>query len=104
MTASDAETALAWQLRAVGYPEPVTEHRFAPPRRWRFDFAWPDRMVAVEIEGGIHIGGRHVRGAGFEGDCLKYGEAAIAGWTVLRVTPAMVDDGRALGLIERALT
>lgn len=28
-------------LRAEGMPEPMREYRFAPPRRFRFDFAWP---------------------------------------------------------------
>jgi very-short-patch-repair endonuclease len=85
-------------------PEPVREYRFHPKRKWRFDFAWPARLVAVEVEGGTFSGGRHSRGKGFEADCEKYAEAAILGWRVLRVTTAMVNDGRALDLIERAMT
>lgn len=84
-------------------PEPVREYRFHPKRKWRFDFAWPARLVAVEVEGGTFSGGRHSRGKGFEADCEKYAEAAILGWRVLRVTTAMVNDGRALALIERAM-
>jgi len=64
--------------------QPVREYRFAPPRRWRFDFAWPFRHFAVEIEGGAFTGGRHGRGAGFEADLQKYNAAVIAGWRVLR--------------------
>lgn len=30
----------------------VHEHRFHPDRMWRFDFAWPDRKVAIEFQGG----------------------------------------------------
>jgi hypothetical protein len=41
--------------------------------------------------------------ARFELDCTKYAEAAVAGWLVLRVTTGMVEDRRALALIERAL-
>jgi hypothetical protein len=78
------------------------EHRFAPPRRWRFDFAWPAQRIALEIEGGSWAGGRHVRGRGYEADCEKYSEAALRGWRVLRATPGMVRDGRALALLERA--
>ena len=33
----------------------------------------------------------------------KYAEAVIAGWRVIRVTTGMVEDGRAVSLIERAL-
>ncbi len=32
-----------------------------------------------------------------------YGEATVLGWRVLRVTTGMVDDGRALALVERCL-
>jgi very-short-patch-repair endonuclease len=73
--------------RERGLPEPVTEHRFAPPRRWRFDFSWPDAKIALEVEGGIWSGGRHTRGAGFVGDMAKYNHAARLGWRVLRVQP-----------------
>jgi len=102
---SDAEDALATIIRwQAMVPEPVREYRFHPKRKWRFDFAWPARLVAVEVEGGTFSGGRHSRGRGFEADAEKYAEAAILGWRVLRVTTAMVNDGRALDLIERAMT
>ena len=71
-----------WKHR--GLPDPVSEYRFAPPRRWRFDFAWVDRMVAVEVEGGLWISGRHNRGAGMLGDMAKYNEATRLGWEVYR--------------------
>lgn len=72
-------------------------------RRWRFDFAWPDRRLAVECEGGTHSGGRHVRGEGFAADAEKYNAAALQGWTVLRFTGAQVESGYAVETIERAL-
>jgi hypothetical protein len=100
---SDLEDTLAWQLKLVGVPEPEREHVFAKPRRWRFDFAWPARKVALEVEGGTWVNGAHNRGAHFESDCAKYNSAALAGWLVLRVTGAMVADGRALAFVERAL-
>jgi len=91
------------QIRAVGLPMPVEEYRFAPPRRWRFDWAWVHQKLAVELEGGTWSYGRHVRGNGFKRDCIKYNEAALLGWRVLRVTTDMVEDGSALAYIERAL-
>lgn len=90
-------------LGAAGLPAPIREYRFAPPRRWRFDYAWLPQRLALEVEGGIWIGGRHVRGRGYENDCEKYSEAALRGWRVLRVTPAMLRDGRAAAMLERAL-
>lgn len=95
---------------AARLPEPEREYRFHPTRDWRFDFAWPDHSnrhlaffepIAVEIEGGTWVAGRHSRGKGFEDDCEKYAEALIAGWRVLRVTSAMVEDGRAIALLRR---
>ena len=100
---SDAERAFETLIKWHDLPAPKTEVWFAKPRRWRFDFAWPDRMLAVEVEGGSWVAGRHTRGAGFEADCEKYNAAALAGWRVFRVTPAMIDDGRAIALVRRAL-
>lgn len=90
-------------MRMAKMPVPEREYRFHPTRRWRFDFAWPDRRVAVEVEGGVWVGGRHVQGTGFEKDCEKYSEAASLGWRVLRVTPRHIRQGRALEWIGKAL-
>jgi very-short-patch-repair endonuclease len=70
---------------------------------WRFDFAWPQFMVAVEVEGGIWNNGAHVRGKHVSSDCEKASEAAIAGWRVLRVTGDQIKAGLAIGWIERAI-
>lgn len=93
---------LHFQLSTFNLPAPESEYRFHPVRKWRFDYAWPDRKIALEIEGGTWTGGRHVRPRGFERDCEKYNAAALLGWIVLRVTTAMVNDGRALALIRDA--
>ena len=89
----------AWRV----IPRPVREHVFAPPRRWRFDFAWPDIKVAVEVEGGIWTRGGHSRGAGMVKDAEKYNEAAILGWLLIRVTGVTISNGVALETIERAV-
>jgi very-short-patch-repair endonuclease len=67
----------------------VQEHRFSE-RKWRFDFAWPAKALAVELEGGSWVRGRHNRPQGFENDCEKYNAAALLGWRVLRFTTGMV--------------
>ncbi len=84
----------------IGLPPGVLEYRFAPPRRWRFDLAFPSILWAVEIEGATWTGGRHTRGAGFERDAEKYNRACLLGWRVLRVTTGMVNDGRAFALLD----
>ena len=79
-----------WRTLAPGAPEPEREYRFAPPRRWRLDFAFPEAMVAVELDGGTWTGGRHVRGSGYAADCEKHNAAVLAGWSVLRLTGDML--------------
>lgn len=71
----------------MGLPAPVAEHRFEPERRWRFDYAWPEAKIALEVEGGIYTGGRHTSSAGFVKDMAKYNRAAVLGWRVLRIEP-----------------
>ena len=102
MNRSDLEQRLLNQIIGSDLPAPHTEYRFAPPRRWRVDIAFPRHHIAVEVEGGTWIFGRHQRGAGFEQDCLKYNELALQRWILIRVTGDMVRDGRALVLIHRA--
>ena len=100
---SRLEETLALHIRAANLPAPVREHRFAPPRRWRFDFAWPDLMLAAECEGATWTNGRHVRGKGIENDMEKYNQAALDGWVLLRFTAQMINSGEALAQIEQAL-
>lgn len=72
----------SWQ--ATGYPMPTSEHRFHPDREWKFDYAWKDEMIAVELEGGVFSRGRHTRGNGYIEDCMKYNQATALGWQVYR--------------------
>lgn len=100
---SEAEELLALQIRAVKLWEPIREYKFDSIRKWRFDFAWPNLRLAVEIEGGIWTGGRHTRGQGFLDDCEKYNQAALVGWMVLRFPTEQINSGEALQFIEAAL-
>lgn len=100
---SDLEDELAFQIAASGLPAPARQVRVIEGRLFRFDFAWADRMLAAEVDGGVWVGGRHTRPSGFEKDCLKMSLAAIAGWRVLRLTASMVKSGEALALVEKAL-
>ena len=98
-----AALSIVDQLCLVTIPEPVPEYRFAPPRRWRFDWCWPELKLALEQDGVLPgQGGRHQRMLGFEKDIEKLNEAALRGWAVIRFTPRMVRDGRALLVVERA--
>lgn len=82
---------------------PLREFRFHPERKWRFDFAFPNKKIAVEIEGGIWSAGRHNRGSGFMADAEKYNAAVILGWRVLRYTTEMVESGQAIAEVLEVL-
>ncbi len=97
---SPGEEAFALHCRAERLV-PEREFYFHPKRQWRFDFAFPANKLAVEVEGGVN--GKHQRIGGFEGDCFKYGEAAVLGWRVIRVTTNMVMSGAAIDMTLRAL-
>jgi hypothetical protein len=99
---SRLEIDLKYQILDHGFPEPDEEVDFHNERKWRFDFAWPELMIAVEVEGGIYNQGRHSRPRGYESDCIKYSTASIMGWTVIRATPGMIKDGTAIKLISMA--
>ena len=87
-----------WKIYKI--PEPIAEYQFVEDRRWRFDYAWPHSKIAVEIEGGIWIGGRHSRGIGYSKDLEKYNRAAFEGWKVFRFTPAQFKSGEAGEFLE----
>ena len=68
----------------------VSEYKFDPKRKWRFDFAHVGSKTAVEIEGGVYTNGRHTRPTGFINDMDKYNWAALRGWRVYRCIPDML--------------
>lgn len=99
------EDMLAGQLRFREAPTPEREYTFAAElgRKWRFDFAWPDRKLAVEVEGATYAGGRHTRGSGYAKDTEKYNTASLMGWRVLRFDAPMVRSGAAAEQVAAVL-
>jgi hypothetical protein len=105
------------QIEMAGLAKPEREYRFWPGRRFRFDLAWPDLMLAFEIEGGVfghsraptcpNCGqkprGAHSSVTGILRDIEKYNEAMLRGWMVQRVLPQDVHTGVALNKVERAI-
>ena len=70
MTTSPGEAAMIEYLAYHGIDGYRRELVFAPPRMWRFDFAFEMDRFAVEVEGILWLGdsGRHQRAKGFEDD------------------------------------
>lgn len=115
--ASSLEDRLLSRMIAHGIQAPKREYKFigvlfgsgraaqkqikqAGLKNWRFDFAWPDRKIAVEVEGGTWVKGRHVQPKGYADDCDKYNHATMLGWSVYRFTSDMVSSGRAIGTLR----
>ncbi|QIN80837.1 hypothetical protein GBA65_15015 [Rubrobacter marinus] len=97
---------LLFDLKAAKLPEPVTEFVFMEDRDFRFDAAYPDEKIAIEVEGGTGHGGgksRHTTPEGFRRDCEKYNLAQSMGWNVQRFPPSMLRDGTAVAMVRRAL-
>lgn len=74
--------------RAEEWFVPEKEYRFHDKRKWRFDYAWPDYKIALEVEGGIWMNkGAHNTGKAILRDIEKYNTATIMGWRIIRTTP-----------------
>jgi hypothetical protein len=99
----DYSAALLQQLEVSGITGFVREVRFHPVRRWRWDLADKERMIAVEIQGATWTQGKHTRGTGYDNDCRKYCEAACMGWLVLAMPATWIDTGLALQYVEYAV-
>lgn len=83
----ESQFRLLFEKLAITVAQPRSQFVFHPSRKWRFDFAWPELFVAVEIDGGIFIGGAksgHRSVGGMMSDMEKLNQAAILGWCVLR--------------------
>lgn len=92
---SDLEKQVEFDMRALGVPAWEREYKFCPTRKWRLDFAWPDRKLALEVEGK-----GHEKWNRYHSDMEKYNAAALDGWTLLRVSWLMIKEGRHIQVLE----
>ena len=101
----EANDLFALQLASLKLPKPEREWVFGRPRLFRFDFAWPVRLIAVEINGGIWArgGAGHSHPKGILRDYEKLNLAASLGWRVWQFTTDEVRSGAASLAIAKAL-
>lgn len=88
---SALEALLIEKMRDAQIPEPRREHIAIKGRKFRLDFAWPDRKVGVEVQGMVH----RIRER-FGNDIEKRALHLIDGWIVLEVGGNEIRDGRAI--------
>ena len=101
--------------RLIGYeglPAPALQFWFAKElgRRYCFDFAWPERKVAAEVDGGRWLVRRGQDGrpvpVGFHhhvDDYRKLNLATKLGWRVFRFLPEMIHSGEAIQELRAVL-
>jgi hypothetical protein len=65
----------------------VKEYKFCKERKWKIDYYLPDLNAAIEVEGGVWSGGRHINPKGFLNDIDKYNAMTLQGIKLLRYTP-----------------
>lgn len=79
-TGTSLEDTVAWRLHRAGL---VFVQQY-PAGKYRLDFAWPDKQVALEADGWHH---RSPEGA--SKDALRDAWLRSRGWLVLRIDDAM---------------
>lgn len=106
----------------AGLEAPVEDFKFHPSRKWKFDYCWlpepsgdtvscrccgselmcpacespplaPPVRLAVEIQGGTYMQGKHSRGAGQKNDFEKINEAQRLGWRVILLDSSHIGSG-----------
>jgi hypothetical protein len=100
---NQGEEAFGFWCRALKLPTPQRNFRFHPTRKFEIDWAWPQYLIGVEIQGGIWVGGAHARPMNIVRDMTKHNLLLDFGWRVWHFTPKEVIDGIAVQHIDKVL-
>lgn len=98
---SALESRVIEAIERTGLPAPQRQVRFvrAGGRVGYIDLAYPEAMVAIELDGWAEHGLR----SAFDADRIRGNELVLAGWRLLRFTWSMTDD-EICAAISAALT
>lgn len=91
---------LGADLAMLGFEVEVPFRGLSGRRRWRWDWARVERLVAVEYDG---IGVGHQSIGGTWRDAEKSNEGQLSGWLVIRCNAGTVEDGRCIEWVFLAL-
>jgi very-short-patch-repair endonuclease len=94
--------AVLAQIQSAGLDGWEPEYRFCPTERWRFDFAFPELKLALEIDGG-GIGHGHFNPWQREKEHQKFNMAATLGWRVLRGSTRQAETGELFAWLKLCL-
>ena len=98
---SGLEDLLALHIRQTGLPIPVRELVAVPGRRFRWDFAWPDHRLLVEVQGGTWAKGAHSTGKGIQRDIEKLNIATLHDWHIFQFTGDDIRKGIAMVTLQK---
>ena len=98
---SELEARVLRALVDAGLPLPVQQHVVRRPdgRIARIDLAYPERQIAIEVDGWSVHGGR----GAFDPDRVRGNDLTVLGWRLLRYTASM-DAGTFARMVVRAYT
>src|SRR5258706_8037672 len=85
VTQSALEAEFLLQVRSLKQALPKLQYQPFQDRKFRLDFAWPDRKVAVMVQGNVHrIKDKFYR------DCELFCLLTVAGWRFLPISRRQV--------------
>lgn len=103
MSKSKLEEKLALQIEEAGLPKPTREFRAIPGRKFRYDFAWIEHRLLIEVNGGTYARGAHSTGTGIARDYIKIRLAQDNGWKIYPFDGNSIRSGEAVEIIRQAL-
>lgn len=98
---SPLEAECLGMLQGTDLPPPVAQHRLvlADGRTVRLDLAWPDQLVAVEVDGA----GWHADALARAADRARRDALKALGWEIVRVTAKELHDLDAFAVVVRRI-
>jgi hypothetical protein len=85
---SELEGRIARIIDTCGLPRPAQQHRVSyGKRRYRIDFAWPERQLYLEGNGF----GWHMLATDLDSDARRQNELVLNGWMPIEITWRMTD-------------
>ena len=104
MARQDLENAFETRWLQLGGPNLLREYVVGgSPKKWRFDFALPERRLLIEIDGGQWQEKGHGYGMKMEDDFEKQNWATIEGWVIVRYCTTMIHGPCAYEFIKIAI-
>jgi very-short-patch-repair endonuclease len=103
MNDSKAEDKLFKQIVDSGtIPVPERQYKALPKRQFKWDLAWTEQKLLVEVQGGTWVKAQfgHTSGVGYRRDCFKNDLATAVGWNVMQFTTDMINYNEALQLLQ----